>query len=43
LTTSKLVDDEVKRVVNDEPIYKVIGEEKTMFPEEYALSGWFKW
>jgi len=38
-----LVDSVVSRVVNDEPIYKVVGKENERFPQEYAISGWFKW
>lgn len=41
--TSKIIDSEISRQVNDEPSYKAVGDDKSMFPQEYAISGWFKW
>lgn len=44
LSNNKIVENPIERSVAVAPVETTIGgDNQTSLPEEYALSGWFKW
>ncbi|CAD8058815.1 unnamed protein product [Paramecium sonneborni] len=41
--TYEIVQTEMERQESDDPIDKTLNDSNQQFPQEYAISGWFKW